>query len=198
MNFVARIDWIAVMLVATLSATSAASAQTLGELAKREEARRKAIRASGKVYTNATVRSEPAPRGVVPATGAAAGTPAPPTPSGVDPAAADKAKAAAAAPTADAVAKPDEKAWRQRVQAARDALARAQTFAEALQSRINALSNDFAARDDPAQRSVISADRQKALAELDRVKLEIEQNTKAIAAVQDEARRAGVPPGWVR
>ena len=75
---------------------------------------------------------------------------------------------------------------------------RAQTFAEALQTRINVLSADFVARDDPAQRAVIATDRQKALAELDRVKQEIAQFTKGIAATQDEARRAGVPPGWLR
>ncbi len=40
--------------------------------------------------------------------------------------------------------------------------------------------------------------RAEALAELDRAKREIDQHTKAIAAVQDEARKAGVPPGWVR
>lgn len=191
----------AFMLVAAWS-TAAVSAQTLGELAKQEEARRKAIKSSGKLYTSDNVKSEPAPRGTVPAAGVAAtpapGTPAtPPSPSGVDPAAADNAAAGAAA-TPAAEAKPDETAWRQRVQAARDALTRAQIFAEALQSRINALSNDFAARDDPAQRATISTDRQKSLAELDRVKLEIEQHTKAIAAVQDEARKAGVPPGWLR
>jgi hypothetical protein len=88
--------------------------------------------------------------------------------------------------------------WRKRIQGQRDALARAQIFAEALQSRINALSADFVARDDPAQRAVIASDRQKALAELDRVKQEIGQFTKAIAATQDEARRAGVPAGWLR
>jgi hypothetical protein len=192
-------------LIAACSA-AAVSAQSLGELARREEARRKAIQGSGKVYTNDSVRSEPAPRGVAPAPGASASSPAaapgtpatPPTPSGVDPAAADKAKAAPGAETPAADAKPDEAAWRQRVQSARDALARAQTFAEALQSRINALSNDFAARDDPAQRAMISTDRQKALAELDRVRREIDQHTKAIAAIQDEARKASVPPGWVR
>jgi len=84
------------------------------------------------------------------------------------------------------------------VATARDALARAQTFAEALQSRINALTTDFVNRDDPSQRDVIATERQKALAELERVKQEIGQQQKAIAAIQDEARRAGVPAGWVR
>jgi uncharacterized protein YoxC len=67
-----------------------------------------------------------------------------------------------------------------------------------LQSRINALATDFAARDDPFQRNQIAADRNKALAELDRVKKEIQDHTKAITDIQDEARKAGVPAGWVR
>ena len=41
-------------------------------------------------------------------------------------------------------------------------------------------------------------DRQKALAELDRVQKEIQADTKAIADIQEEARKAAVPPGWVR
>jgi hypothetical protein len=30
------------------------------------------------------------------------------------------------------------------------------------------------------------------------VKKEITQNTKALADLQEEARRSGVPPGWLR
>jgi len=71
-------------------------------------------------------------------------------------------------------------------------------FSEALQSRINALATDFVNRDDPVQRDQIAAERQKALAELDRVRREIEDQQKAIAAIQEEARKAGVPAGWVR
>ena len=80
----------------------------------------------------------------------------------------------------------------------RDGKARAESFAEALQSRINALSNDFVNRDDPAQRNVIAGDRQKALDELSRVQKEISEFTKSIDDLQTEARRAGVPAGWVR
>ena len=71
-------------------------------------------------------------------------------------------------------------------------------FAEALQSRINALTTDFTSRDDPAQRAVIATDRQKALAELDRVKNDITKQTKAIADIQEEARKSNIPPGWLR
>ena len=200
-----------VVLVLFAAGTGAASAQSLGEIARQEEARRKAIKASGKIYTNENIRAEPAPAQPAgatqppPAAAPATGTVAPPSPSGVQPPSPSGTPPAggAAADAGAEAAKPettknDEAAWRQRIQAARDALQRAQTFAEALQSRINALSADFTARDDPAQRAVIGNDRQKALAELDRVKQEIEQYTKAIAAIQEEARRAGIPPGWLR
>ena len=82
--------------------------------------------------------------------------------------------------------------------AARAAIERSRLFAESLQSRINALTTDFVNRDDPAQRAKIETDRKAALAELDRVKKEMETQQKEIAAVEDEARRAGVPSGWLR
>jgi hypothetical protein len=57
---------------------------------------------------------------------------------------------------------------------------------------------DFSARDDPAQRAQIGAARDKALAELDRLRIAIADGTKAIADLEEEARRANVPPGWLR
>ena len=66
-----------------------------------------------------------------------------------------------------------------------------------MQSRVNALTADFSARDDPAQR-VIGRDRQKAIDELNRLKLAIQHTRKAIADLEEEARRAAVPPGWLR
>ena len=71
-------------------------------------------------------------------------------------------------------------------------------FTQALQSRVNALSNDFVGRDDPYQRAKIGEDRQKALAELDRVKADLEGAKKQISDIEEEARTAGVPPGWIR
>lgn len=184
---------VAQLLAATAVIAACASwpsAQSLGELARQEEARRKAVKSSGKVYTNDALRSGPRPA-LPPAPSA---TTAAPSGSGAKPAEApeEKAKAPASDP------KKEEAAWRQRMQSARDSLQRAQMFAEALQSRINALTTDFTNRDDPAQRAVIATDRQKALAELDRVKKEIVDTNKSITAIQEEARRAGVPPGWLR
>ena len=67
-----------------------------------------------------------------------------------------------------------------------------------MQTRINSLNADFVNRDDPAQRAVIERDRQKALAELGRLKQGVLDTKKAIADLEEEARRAGVPPGWMR
>ena len=91
-----------------------------------------------------------------------------------------------------------EKYWRDRIDAAREDVRRNQAFAAALRSRINGLTADFTARDDPAQRAVIADDRQKALAELDRVNKAVEDGNKAIASIEEEARRAMVPAGWIR
>jgi len=79
-----------------------------------------------------------------------------------------------------------------------DSIDRAKLFADSLQSRINGLTAEFSAKDDPAQRNTVAADRQKALTELDRVKKEIQQKTKDLADLQEEARKSGVPPGWLR
>ena len=184
---------VVIAVVGLVMAASIASAQALGDIAKREEARRKDVKAPAKVYTNGDLRSEPGPTPApAPAPQAGAATAqVPPSPSGVQPPKeGDK-------PATDEPKK-DEAYWKARIGKVRDDLQRAQTFADALQSRINALTTDFAARSDPAQRAVIGTDRQKALAELDRVKKEIESNTKAIADIQEEARKANVPAGWVR
>src|SRR6185436_20385489 len=94
--------------------------------------------------------------------------------------------------------KGDEASWRARMQSARETLQRNQMFAEALQSRINGLTTEFTSRDDPAQRASIANDRDKALTELNRVKDDIVKQSKAISDIQDEARKTGVPAGWVR
>ena len=179
----------AIGLVTVVAATAMAQTQSLGELAKQEAARRKAIKSSGKVLTNDSVNS------IKSSAPAATSQPAPAAaPSGDGP----RTAAAEDKPKPEADRKAQEAAWRQRIQAARDALQRSQMFADALQSQINGLTADFTSRDDPAQRAVVADNRQKALAELDRVKTDITQQTKAIADIQEEARRAGIPPGWLR
>ena len=70
--------------------------------------------------------------------------------------------------------------------------------AQALQNRIDMLWTDFVNRGDPVQQRAIEQERNKALAELDALKKEIDEQTKAVAGIEVEARRAGVPAGWLR
>jgi len=169
-------------LAAALLAPCVVHAQTptLGELALKEQARRKALKPAGKVLTN-----DDLPRGVAPR---------PSTP---------VAPAAQAAADDTAMDKPeeppkDEAWWKQRIVQVREELRRNEMFADALQTRINSLTGDFTMRDDPYQRAQIAEQRSKAILELDRVKADVELNRKKIADIEDEARRAGVPPGWLR
>jgi 3-oxoacyl-ACP reductase-like protein len=176
---------LAALLALVFAGVTHASAQTLGEIARQEAERRKAIKSSGKVITNESLRREVPPE-------PAPGTSAPAAPGSGAPAAPAAPAPAAAPPAAD------EATWKKRMTDARDALRRSQMFAEALQTRINALSTDFVNRDDPAQRDQIAGDRQSSLAELERVKSDIAAQQKAIQTIRDDARKAGVPAGWVR
>ena len=175
-----------------LGAATPLVAQSLADVARAEEARRKAVRGQVKVYTNETLRGAdggepPPPPPQAPATTpAASATAKPATPQGTKP----------AAPAADATK--DEKFWRDRLAVARDALRRSQTFADALQSQITGLYTEFVNMSDPAQRAVIEQKRLAAIAEQDRVKADIAKQTKALAGIEDEARRANVPAGWLR
>jgi hypothetical protein len=92
----------------------------------------------------------------------------------------------------------DYAAWGARLKELQTALERNLTYVDALQSRINALTTDFVNRDDPAQRAVIEADRQRAIAELERLKKQTQDDRAAIDKLREDARRAGVPPGWLR
>jgi len=171
-------------------------AQSLGELAKKEQERRKAIDKPSKVLTNDDLKK---PQNPLPPSQPLAGATGQPMPE-AKPAAQPDQKAAAQKPPDEKAAKDEkgEEYWRGRMTQAREELRRNQMFAEALQTRINSLTSDFSARDDPYQRAQVADDRQKALAELSRVKGEIDAGTKLIAEIEEEARQAGVPPGWIR
>ncbi len=159
-------------------------AQSLADVAKKEEERRKEIAAPAKVYTNKDLVEVAAP----------------PTPAA--PAAASDASKDADKDTdkdeKDKGPKKDQAYWAGRMKAAQLQLQRDKDFADALQTKINALTTDFVNRDDPVQKMQIAKDRDKSIAELDRLKKSVVDDQKAIDDLQEEARRAGVPPGWLR
>jgi hypothetical protein len=179
-----------VVTCASLASAQSSMSKPLADVAKAEEARRKDVRKPAKVITNNDLRPDIS-KGV----GSSTITPA--TESAAPPANATPGAPAAAAKPAAGGAK-DQAYWAGRMKDARDKLQRGQLFADSLQTRINSLTTDFVNRDDPAQKAKIETDRKAALAELDRVKKEMDDQNKAIAAIEDEARRAGVPAGWLR
>jgi len=175
------------------------AAQSLGDVAKKEEQRRKTVKSSGKVYTNDELKRDPTPS--VPASASTGTTSTPSASSTPAPAPASSGNNAGKDDSANkdgSADKSDEKTWRKRITNARESLQRSQAFADALQSQLNALSTDFVNRDDPIQRQQIANKRDGVVSELDRVKKEVAAQTKAISDIQEEARRANVPAGWVR
>jgi hypothetical protein len=180
----ARIAAFGVALGLCLRAGLALAQQpSLAELAQKEHERKKALKAApSKVYSDKDLPKSSAPPAVASAV--------PPS----TPVAAPEEKPAEPPKPPDS----EESTWRNRMVQAREALRRGEAFAEAPQSRINALTTDVVNRDDPYQRAKLADDRLKALAELQRVQGEIEQSKKDIADIEEEARKAGVPPGWIR
>jgi hypothetical protein len=176
-----------------LTTPPALAQQSLADVARKEEERRKTLAAPAKVYTNKDLNAVPAG--------------SPPTPSASTKPADDAPKTAEgdAKGTAPKLGEADDKAptrdqkyWATRLKNLQDRLVRDQDYADAMQTRINVLTTDFASRDDPAQRAVIGQNRQKSIAELARLTKSVTDTKKAIADFLEEARHAGVPPGWLR
>jgi hypothetical protein len=159
-------------------------AQSLGDLAKKEAERRKAAPPAAKTYTNEDLKNLP-----------------PPVTSGPEPTKVEDT-AKPVAPKGEAVkdAEPakDEKYWRGRITSAKEEVRRNEMFRDALNTRIGQLTADIYGQDDQFRRIQLTDDKQKAVAELARVTSEIERSTKLVADIEEEARRAGVPPGWLR
>jgi hypothetical protein len=173
-----------------------AGAQSLADLAKKEDDRRKTVAAPAKVLTNKDLNpvpsgsTPPATPAVTPADGNAK--------AGGGDAKPEDGKTADKGAAVDKGTPKDQAYWAGRLKTLQDALKRDQNYADAMQTRINALTTDFVNRDDPAQRAVIAKNRQTSVAELAQLNKSVKDTQKAIADLLEEARRAGVPPGWLR
>lgn len=173
--------------------SAAAGAQSLADIARKEAERRKAITTPARVYTDSDVRRFP--------------TPTPPEPPPPDPAKPAEAEAKPAEPAGAAAApakavEPSvdlgEQYWRKLMGDARAALGRSTSYLEALEERVKTATTDFYAREDPAERSILAAQRSRALDDVKRLKQDMAEQEKAIAKIEADARKANVPPGWVR
>ena len=191
---------VTVCLVCTVAAVALLAAevlaQSLADVSRVEEARRLAIGNPARVYTNADLggrglltTAAPRPRPVTtPTDGASA--PSSATEPALDAPAGTQPEASAG--------QRDEAYWRNRISVVQEQIARNGILRDALQNRVDSLQADFTARDDPAQRAVVFSNREQALAELAGIGAEVERLNEEIASIEDEARRAGVPPGWLR
>jgi hypothetical protein len=195
---------LAVALAGLVIWPAGATAQTqpsLAELARKEAERRKTVKDSKKVIT-AKDLPESARKTATPPAAPAHGTGAPATEPGTATPATEHGAGAPAGgdqkPAGNA-AQGDEAAWRGRIMQARETLQRNEVFLQALQTRQNALYNDFRnGAGTYTQQAQVNEDRQKNQQELERVKVDVENSRKLVANIEEEARKAGVPPGWLR
>ena len=165
-------------------------AQGLADLAKKAEETRKTVKKETKVYTNADAGNMLAATAASPANKSK-----PATDAGTK--VAETAPAAAPDAGQDADSQKNQAYWADRFKTLQGQLERDLVFSDAIQTRINILSADLV-NNDVGQRPAIEADRNRALAELARLQKSIVDDRKAISDFQEEARRAAVPPGWLR
>jgi hypothetical protein len=169
----------------TLLATALASplaAQSLGEVAARTNKERKG--APAKVYTNDDLdaaRSAPEGQGSVSTPGTAAAAPSGPAP--------------APAPTMDPAQR-----WRRDAKARRDGIVRSETKVAAIQARIDSLLLDMNPTNvgDPNRLQTVEAEKAKAMSDLEVAKAELAQARQALEDLEEDARKNGIPPGWLR
>ena len=168
-----------------------AQTPSLADIAEKETERRAALDERSKVYTDDDLHGglRLTTGGITPE----AETDSSPPPDEVIPPTDDTQLT----PESDVSAR-DEEYWRDRITSAREDRRRAALVAAALQNRIDGLWAEFTARDDPLQRSELEQNRHNALQELQRTEVEVDHLDQEILDIQEEARRSGVPPGWLR
>jgi polyhydroxyalkanoate synthesis regulator phasin len=93
----------------------------------------------------------------------------------------------------------DKEYWKSSMQQARNAITQAEERVRALQDRVNQLQNDFYTWDDPATRDgVIKPALDQALADLEQARKNVETARTRVTDLEEQARKAGALPGWLR
>lgn len=215
--------WDTAALVALLLTWLAAPSSSLADVARREAVRRQLVQAPRVSLSNATL---PAPRPVDVVPASSAGMDAPPggepgagpsgepeaavsgVPGGVDSAGAGVEASPAQAPAGGeqgvaggappAAAPTPEEIWRQRAAALRLAIVTDAATERDLESRVARLEREATSRDDPAQRAMLIDQLSRARGDLAKAREKSRADTAAESRMREEARRAGVPPGWLR
>lgn len=94
----------------------------------------------------------------------------------------------------------DEAAWRSQAEQRRAAIRTAERRVQALQAQIDALAADLAPTNvmDPFRLQTIADQKAKAMKDLDAAREDLARARSSLAELEEEARRKGVPPGWLR
>jgi hypothetical protein len=167
-----------------------ASAQSLADVARQEQERRKTIATPARVYTDADVDKN------APLTTAAARPQAEPA---ADAQTGDgKAGDGAADKGKDQGPPKDEAGWRGRMDQAREDLARSRRLLTAMEQQLVSLGIQSSSAVLAGQKAPDPSRQNEAATEVERLRAEVAKHSEALSKLEGDARATGVPPGWVR
>ena len=151
----------------------------LVELSKKEKQRRKKEKAV-KVITNEDLAKAPAPSVIVSGIG-------------YSPSSAEGGKE-----EGQASRKKDKKWWASRKKKLEEKIASLKKRIEELQKKVNALTTGFLIEQRPMAHKRLKEELEKTKGELEKAKKELEKARKELDKLYEQARKAGIPPGWLR
>lgn len=166
--------------------------------------------AAGKTQVEGSTGGQKQPRGIVITNESLRPGSATPPPASISITGSAKAKAKAKAvptPTAGPIVIPEyrdasgrtEADWRKRATIARERIERAESGLSALQEEAKRLENDFYAWSDGNYRErVIRPAWDQAKEKLRLLELEVDAARAGLVELEEEARKSGTPPGWLR
>lgn len=206
-----------VLTLMVAGAASTAAGQSLAEVAARDQERRaREGRPSPPAYTDANLRASPSP-GASPspspspaASPGATASPRPrgwkaPAPKSTPAPAAGGAMPATPVPSPEVDRSAEERAaleakWRALARMRRDGLARAEARVAQLEARITSLRNDLSpvGLGDPNRQQTMQAEVGQAQRDLDAARAGLVLARQGVDALEEDARRDGALPGWVR
>jgi hypothetical protein len=174
---------------------AAAQAQSLADVARQEQERRKTIAEPARVYTEADVqKNAPLTTAAARPQPAASGDAATAAPASADGKAADATTAAAK----DQEPPKDEAGWRGKVDQARDDLARSRRLLSAMEQQLVSLGIQSASAQITGQKGPDESRQQESAREVERLRADVQKYTEALSRLEGDARASGIPPGWVR
>jgi hypothetical protein len=178
------------LMLVFLVSLSFAEDSPLVKAAKREKARRNKVKAQ-KTFTNKDIEDFKAKNKDTEATveGENQG----------DQAVEDTTQAETTEPPAEENKADDEQFWKDRYKDLAEDLHAAEEKLQQLQEEMNGLRIAYyAEQDGVAGRPKINSEIEKQFEEIEAAKKKVEDSKQALEILEEEARKAGVPPGWVR